>query len=199
MQAENQTYKTGQFALTSDQLSKLLLTFDSVQDKAMIALAATIGLRREDLVSVRRNDYNPANGSITYYEHKKKRTRTVYIPSKTVIQLLNMHVNSCRKNEWLFPSPKETGRYKNMHISSRHVYDVYNEHLIKAGIKPPAGRSTRPFHSLRATCYKLCQKKGWTQRQACELIGDSLRVAEEHYNAPSEEEMRTIAADNELY
>lgn len=199
MNSENQPYKTGVFALTVNQLDKLLLTFDSVQDKAMIALAATIGLRREDLVCIRRNDYDPANGTITYYEHKKRKTRTVFIPSQKVIQLLNMHVKSCRKNEWLFPSPKETGRYKNAHISSRHVYDVYNEHLAQAGIKPPSGRSTRPFHSLRATCYKLCQKKGWTPRQACELIGDSLRVAEEHYNAPSVEEMRTLAESNELF
>lgn len=199
MNNTNDTYKTGQFALTVGQLDKLLLTFDSVQDKAMIALAATIGLRREDLVTIRRNDYNPNNGSITYYEHKKKKIRTVFIPSQKVIQLLNMHINSCRKNDWLFPSPKETGKYKNAHVSSRHVYDIYNEHLAKAGIKSPTGRNTRPFHSLRATCYKLCQKKGWTQRQACELIGDSLRVAEEHYNAPSEEEMRTLAEEQELF
>lgn len=199
MNPENQPYKTGVFALTVDQLDKLLLTFDSVQDKAMIALAATIGLRREDLVCIRRNDYDPVNGTITYYEHKKRKTRTVFIPSQKVIQLLNMHIKASRKNEWLFPSPKEIGRYKNAHVSSRHVYDVYNEHLAKAGIKSPSGRNTRPFHSLRATCYKLCQKKGWTQRQACELIGDSLRVAEEHYNAPSEEEMRTLAESNELF
>jgi integrase len=186
-------YKSGQHALTPKQVKELLLSFSSLQDKAMIALAVSIGLRREDLVSVKKNDYDSKQGSITYYESKKKRTRTVYIPSQETIQLLNMHLDSCRKSEWLFPSPKETGKFKSAHISSRHVYDVLNEHLEAVGL----GR--RPFHALRATCYKMCQEAGWTQRKACELIGDSLMVAELHYNAPSDEEMRGIAKEKQLF
>ena len=60
----------------------------------MIALAVSTGLRREDLVSLNRKDFNPKEGTITYYEHKKKRTRTVFIPSPEAIQLLNMHIQS---------------------------------------------------------------------------------------------------------
>ena len=106
-------YKSGQHALTGKQVKELLLTFSNLQDKAMIALAVSTGLRREDLVNLKRKDFNPKEGTITYFEHKKKRTRTVFIPSPETIQLLNMHLQSCRKNEWLFPSPKVTGIYKN--------------------------------------------------------------------------------------
>lgn len=186
-------YKSGQHALTAKQVKELLLSFSNLQDKALIALAVSIGLRREDLVSIKKNDYDPKRGTITYYENKKKRTRTVYIPSQETIQLLNMHISSCRKSEWLFPSPKETGKYKNAHVSSRHVYDILNEHLESIGL------DKRPFHSLRATCYKMCQEAGWTQRKAAELIGDSLMVAETHYNAPSDEEMKDIAKEKPLF
>jgi len=79
------------------------------------------------------------------------------------------------------------------HISSRQAYDIYNEHLELIGLQ------RRPFHSLRATCYKLCQAAGWSQRKAAELLGDSLRVAEEHYNAPSTEEMQEIAKEKPLF
>ena len=186
-------YKSGQHALDEKQVKKLLLTFDNIQDKAMIALAVAIGLRREDLVNIKKKDYDPQKKTILYFEQKKKRTRTLRIPSQETVQLLNMHLKTCRNSQWLFPSPKQTGIYKNAHISSRHVYDVLNEHLDKAGIE------RRPFHSLRATCYKLAQAKGWSMRKAAELLGDSLRVAEEHYNAPSRQEMEDIAEEKPLF
>lgn len=183
-------YKTGQFALTSGQVEKLLKSFDSLQDKAMISLAIAIGLRREDLVRVKQKDVNLPH--ITYYERKKKRTRTVTIPSDEIVQTLRMHLNTVRKSEWLFPSPKTTGRFKTAHVSSRHAYDVFNEHLDKIGVK------RRPVHSLRATCYKMLQTAGWKERQACEMLGDSLRVAQEHYDAPSDEEMSELAKNKQI-
>ena len=185
-------YKSGQHALTPAQVKKLLLSFSDIQDKAIIALAASTGLRREDLVQIKKNDFDAEKGTITYFEHKKKRTRTVYIPSQEAIQLLIMHLKTCKKSDWLFPSPKG-GKYESSHVSSRHIYDVFNEHLEFIKL------NKRPFHSLRATCYKLCQAQGWTQRKAAELLGDSLRVAEEHYNAPSVEEMQDIAREKPLF
>jgi len=186
-------YKSGQHALTAKQVKELLLTFSNLQEKALIALAVSTGLRREDLVSLNRKDFNPKEGTITYYEHKKKRTRTVFIPSPETIQLLNMHISSCRKSEWLFPSPKVAGKFKNAHISSRQVYDVLNEHLVAAGIE------TRPFHALRASAYKICKEAGWSPRVAAELLGDSLQVAETHYGAPSVGEMKDAAKMKPLF
>jgi len=71
--------------------------------------------------------------------------------------------------------------------------DILNEHLDKAGIE------RRPFHSLRAICYKLAQAKSWSMRTAAELLGDTLRVAEDHYNAPSRHEMEEIAEEKPLF
>jgi len=186
-------YMSGQHALDEKQVKALLLTFDDIQEKAMIALAVAIGLRREDLVNIKKKDYDPQKKTITYFEKKKKRTRTLRIPSQETVQLLNMHIKICRSSQWLFPSPKTTGIYKNSHVSSRHIYDIFNEHLDIAGI----GR--RPFHALRATCYKLAQSKGWSMRKAAELLGDTLRVAENHYNAPSRREMEEIAEEKPLF
>ena len=186
-------YKSGQHALTQDQVKKLLLSFTNLQEKCLIALAISTGLRRDDLVSVKTNDYIQKDGTITYYEKKKKRTRTMYIPSDETIQLLNMHLNTCRKSMWLFPSPNKTGKTSEGHVSSRHVYDILNEHLDLIGIP------RRPFHAMRATCYKLAQKRGWTPRMAAELLGDSMRVAEEHYDAPGVEEMKEEAKNKPLF
>jgi integrase len=180
-------YKSGQHALTLDEVKALLLSFDSLQDKAMISLTLSTGLRREDVVNVKSRDFNPVEGTLTFYEHKKKKTRMVYIPSKETIQLLVMHLNNCRPSDWMFPSPRDTSFFKNKHVSSRHAYNVFNEHLNKAGI------SHRPFHAMRATAYKIAKSSGWTARQAAELLGDSLDVAEIHYGAPSVDEMKNLA------
>ncbi len=180
-------YKSGQHSLTEDEVKALLLTFDNIQDKTMVALTLVLGLRREDVVNINKKDFDFKSGAITYFEHKKHRTRTLFIPSAEVVQLLTMHLNTCRPSDWMFPSPRTTPYFKNRHVSSRHAYNVFNNHLEMAGI------TKRPFHSLRATAYKLAQARGWTPRMAAELLGDSMRVAEEHYAAPSVDEMRDAA------
>lgn len=180
-------YKSGQHALTLDEVKLLLLQFDNIQDKAMISLTLTTGLRREDVVNVLSNNFDPVEGSLIFYENKKKKMRTVYIPSPDTIQLLVMHLKSCRPSTWMFPSPRTTPFFKNKHVSSRHAYNVLNAHLDKAGI------SRRPFHSMRATAYKIAQASGWTPRMAAELLGDSTQVAELHYGAPSVGDMKKAA------
>lgn len=87
-------YRSGQHALTTEEVKTLLLTFDDIHEKALIALAIAIGARREDLVQIKVKDFHPEKNSITYYEHKKKRTRTVFIPSMETVQLLQMHIKT---------------------------------------------------------------------------------------------------------
>jgi integrase len=186
-------YKSGQHALTIDEVKTLLLTFDSIQDKAIISLTLTLGLRREDVVNIKSRDFNAEKGTLTYYEHKKKKTRTSYIPSQETLQLISMHLKTCRPSDWMFPSPRTTPYFRNKHVSSRHAYNVFNAHLAKAGI------SKRPFHSMRATAYKIAQSKGWTPTMAAELLGDSFDVAQKHYGAPSVGEMQTAAKTMQFF
>jgi integrase len=180
-------YKTGRDALTPKQVQDLLSSFDSISEKALIHLVIAIGLRRIDIVSLKRNDFNQDTGELLYYEHKKRRTRKVVIPSQDAIQSLKMHLTACRKSEWMFPSPLQGKNFKDKHISDRQAYDMFNEHLDK--IKVPR----RPFHSLRATCIKLCESAGWKPEETAELVGDTVRVIQEHYQTPSEEQMSEIA------
>jgi len=182
-----EVYKTGRDSLTSKQVQDLLCSFDSISEKALIHLVIATGLRRIDIVNLKRKDLNPDNGELLYYEHKKRRTRKIVIPSKEAIQSLKMHLTACRKSEWLFPSPLKGKQYKDAHISDRHAYDIFNEHLDK--IKIPR----RPFHSLRATCIKLCEQAGWKPEETAELVGDTVRVIQEHYQTPSEQQMNEIA------
>lgn len=63
---------------------------------------------------------------------------------------------SLARTRWLFPSMHDSGK---KHIADKTAYNVLAFYLDKAGLP------SRPFHSLRATCIKLCQRKGWTIEQ----------------------------------
>lgn len=190
-------YKSGELALNSDEIKKLLDTITDIHYKALIALDIVTGLRRNDIVSLRRENYNPTDGTITFYEHKKDDTRTIYIPSEYVISLLNEHLELCRQSEWLFPSPKVTGCYENAHVSPRQVYDVFNEYLELAGLE------RRPFHALRATCYQLALNSDWNMSQSAAHLGIRLDIAESHYNDSDEninnEEFKDLCENNPLF
>lgn len=189
-------YKSGELALNKDEIKKLLDAITDIHYKALIALDIVTGLRRNDIVSLRRENYNPDDCIISFYEHKKDAMRTINVPSEYVISLLNEHLELCRQSEWLFPSPKATGCYENAHVSPRQAYDVFNEYLELAGLE------RRPFHALRATCYQLALDSDWNMSQSSEQLGITLRVAECHYNdsdALSVGEMQNLCVEKPLF
>ena len=183
-------YRTGRDALTAKEVERLLESFDSIQEKAIIQIAIATGLRRVDVVNIFRKNINIETGELTYHEHKKNRQRTIVIPSNGTIHTLKMHMNSCKKSKWLFPSPLNTKEDK--HISDRQIYDIFNEHLDLIGIR------RRPFHALRATCVKMCEDAGWRDFETAELTGDTVRVIQEHYKTPSTSQMNALAKDNQI-
>jgi len=72
-------------------------------------------------------------------------------------------------------------------VSSR-----FQKYLTAAGVE------SKPFHALRATCIKLCQQRGWSVEQAAKLLGDTIRVVQEHYTTPSNEELKQVAREKPI-
>ena len=94
---------------------------------------------------------------------------------------------SNNKSPYLFYSKDNKG-----HIASKTAYNILQRYLKIAGIEPV------PFHALRATCIKLCERRGWTAEQTAKHTGDTVRVIQEHYLTPSVEEMKEIAQDKAI-
>lgn len=187
MVAKKERYLTGEKALTEKQVENFLLKIGTVYDEALFRLALTTGIRREDIVNIKQADVNLEAGTVSFYEHKKDRIRTVPIPESTA-QKLRQHLAIIGKGTWLFPAPGD----KKKHISSRQVYNRFQRYLKEAGIEP------RPFHALRATCIKLCQRRGWSVEQTAKLVGDTIAVVQEHYSVPSEEELKQVAEEKAI-
>ena len=173
MKVKSDRYRTGQKALTLNEYEKLMEVVDNIQDELLIKLAVTTGIRREDVCSIKINNIELDNGTLTYYEAKKRRWRTIYL-DKSVVLLITKFLKTVEKRDDLFS------------FTGRTAYRHLNKFCRVAGIPE------RPFHALRATCVKFCQRNGWTPEQVSELTGDSIRTIQEHYGTPSDMEMKEV-------
>jgi integrase len=175
------SYKTGQFALTEKEYERVLDACSSVEDETLIKFTVATGLRRADVVRIERQNVNIETGKITFSEKKKGgRIRDIYIGPK-LRQVLTKYVKTIPKDQKMLFGFSERTAYNKL----QNLCDI-------------AGIPRRPFHALRATCIKRCQKAGWTPEQVVDLTGDTLRVIQEHYAVPGTSEMVEVALTKEI-
>lgn len=164
-----------------NEYEKLCDACNSIEDEALIKFTVSTGLRREDVVNVLIDNVDTIKGSVTYAEKKKgMRIRTIYIGSKLSILL----------TKYLKTLPKQQKKLFN--FCGKTAYNKLQNLCDIACIR------RRPFHSLRATCIKRCQKLGWSPEQVMALTGDTLAVIQQHYLTPSMDEMINTAITKEI-
>lgn len=177
-------YTTGEKALTADEWTKLQACIDNLEDEVLFKLAISTGIRREDIghspkydTGIRLSDITElpnGTGKLKFTEHKKKRIHEVPL-SREMMRLIKLLVNSRDKT------------HKSPYLitySGRTAHRKLQEYCDKAQIPK------RPFHALRATCIKFCQRAGWRVEEVAKLTGDTIAVIQEHYSTPSESEMQ---------
>lgn len=183
-------YRTGRKSLSEADINKMFSVIVNLEHSALLMLALSTGLRRGDIVRVKQNDFDYESRKITFYEQKKKRTRSVFVPVNTA-NMLEM-LKKANKGETYFFVGSSEKKHGKGHLSDRQAYNIFNYYLSKAGL------DKRPFHSLRSTCIKLCQKRGWKPEETAELVGDTLNVIQEHYSIPSEQEMKEVSKEKAI-
>lgn len=183
-------FRTGRKSLSQANVDSLLAVITDLEHSALIMLAISTGIRREDIVRIKQADFDYETRKLSFYESKKNRIHTVYVPLN-VANTLQMVKKSNKKDLYMFPGNSEKKNGKG-HLSGRNAYNILNRYLEKAGLEK------RPFHSLRSTCIKLCQKKGWQPIETAELTGDSLTVIQEHYMVPSDQEMKEVSKEKAI-
>ena len=190
MKLNSSKYKSGEKALSRKEYEKLISVIDNFGDELLIKLAVSTGIRREDVCNIKIKNINFEDGILLFHESKKDKTdkvtkevtecwRSIYLDT-SIVSLIKKYLNTQGRREKLFP------------FSGRTAYRNLN-HWCRIAEIPE-----RPFHSLRATCYKFCQEAGWGTERAAKHIGDSVRVAQEHYATPSEGEMREAVRERPI-
>lgn len=177
-------YTTGEKALSETEWKRLQEVIDNLEDEVLFKLAISAGIRREDIghsktknTGIRISDITElpnGTGKLKFMEHKKNRIHEVPL-SKEMIRLIKLLVNSrdkANKSPFLVT------------YSGRTCHRRLQDYCDKAQIP------RRPFHALRATCIKFCQKAEWRVEEVAKLTGDTIAVIQEHYSTPSEGEMQ---------
>ncbi len=177
-------YTTGEKALSETEWKQLQEVIDNLEDEVLFKLAISAGIRREDIghsktknTGIRISDITElpnGTGKLKFMEHKKNRIHEVPL-SKEMIRLIKLLVNSrdkANKSPFLVT------------YSGRTCHRRLQDYCDKAQIP------RRPFHALRATCIKFCQKAEWRVEEVAKLTGDTIVVIQEHYSTPSEGEMQ---------
>jgi integrase len=181
MVTKKERYRTGEKALTRKEYDAVLSVCGSLEDRVMMMLAVSLGLRRGDLVRVRVANVDFHNHQITYLEKKKgDRVRVVPI-GPNLEQEIRMLIGTIPKGQDTLFSFKD-----------RQAYNRFATLCDRSGIGP------HPFHALRATCIKFCQAGGWSPEQVSELTGDTIEVIQAHYLTPSQAEMRETMNKKEV-
>jgi len=168
------------YAFSKQELEALLASCERMSDYIMILIASRYGIRREDIVGIKISNVNLQDHTLTYYEHKKKRDRFVTLEQDVEVDL-KRYLNSVKKGQTLLlPFGHGTTAW-------HHLQEICRI----AKIPVPAGRTGRPFHSLRGTCVKMRQAQGWNLNEVAALIGDDVDTVAKHYATVTPAELAT--------
>jgi integrase len=178
----------------------------TLRDRALLELALWTGIRREDLVAIRLEGLDLATGTLTFYESKKRRSRPVSLGATDgrLVQTLRRYIATLptdrRASAWLFPGGRRdrTETRKGIAASQHHLSGRAAWTVLRAWAAA-TDLPLRPFHALRATCYKLCKARGWSVEQAAAHIGDTVRVAAEVYGIATPGELAEVAGARPIF
>jgi integrase len=177
-------YRTGEYALTRKEYDKALAACQNLEDRVLIMVGCSIGLRRDDIIRLEWGNIDirdPENATVTYQEKKKgNRIRTVPIGPKLAQELTILRNTQPKTQKTVFS------------FKGRQAYNRFQKVCRIAGIEG------RPFHALRATAIKFMQAARWSPEQISEITGDTIRTIQEHYVTPSKSELAESAREREV-
>lgn len=102
-------------------------TADNLRDKVMIELLYATGVRRVELIGIKRRHINFTRGSINIIG-KGNKERLVPLYSGILVEVNKLF--DFHGSEWLFPSPVT----KDSPLSTRRVNEIIEKWVIKAGL-----------------------------------------------------------------
>lgn len=163
-------------------------TTKGLRDRAILAVAIGCGLRREELATLRKSDFQQREGRwvILDLEGKHGRTRTVPVASwvKHIVDVWTRE-QVIRGDEYLFPPMRKGGHVLDGHMTPQAVWDVVSMYSPVDKLAP---------HDLRRTFAKLAHKAGAPIEQIQQSLGHASIQTTERYlgvdldlhNAPSD-------------
>ncbi|MHC4090064.1 MAG: tyrosine-type recombinase/integrase [Planctomycetota bacterium] len=142
-----------------------------------LMLVSTTGIRRGEMVRVRKQDFDSRSGRLTVRSRKGSRrqtatTRTIDVHA-SVLPLLRQHHRRLKKGSLLFPV-FDVGKSKRSRASSRPIEDRRADRagrLMRQLIQGTEFELLGGWHALRHSFISICVWKGFTFQQISQWSG----------------------------
>ena len=181
-----------------DELAQLAER-ESPQLVLPLRLVATTGIRRGELVQLRKSDFDPKTGRLTVRSGKGPRSMSETSRSidvhKSVLPLLREHHRSLSKrSKWLFPQfdPTKTSK-SSVAIEDRRAERAAR--LLTTLLTGSDFELLRGWHALRHSFITICVWRGMTFEQISQWTGHIERETQRRYTHYSGEASRKLMDD----
>lgn len=176
---------SGEKSLTPDECEKLLAACSTLEDRVMILLQITLGLRRADLATIPITGIDLDIPQITLLDKRNgDGVRTVPIGDRLKQEIvLLINTIDTKKQKTLFS------------VGDRQMYNRFNSVAKVAGIRPG---ETITFPTLRATACRFMADAGWRIEEIAEVLGVRIETVQKHCPPPAKSRVMQTAREKEV-
>jgi integrase len=127
-------------ALTKSQISRLLDSFQrrsglmATRDQAVVAVLLATGIRRSEICSVRKSDYNSKNGELVVRSGKGRKARVVFLHMSVRKRLKKWIDIMPLESEWLFVRISRKLECSTEPLQGSDVYTIVRTGSDRAGL-----------------------------------------------------------------
>jgi site-specific recombinase XerD len=147
--------------LSVEEVRKLIAVTSNIKHRALIALAYSSGLRRQEAQMIKPADIDSARMQVRIVQGKGMKDRYSLL-SRKALELLRVYYKSERPKIFLFEAK---GR-KGTHLSNTTLCNIVQQNALKAGIKKKIS-----FHTLRHCFATHLLEKGINIRMIQNFMG----------------------------
>ena len=161
-----------------EQLKELIESIDILEHQTLMIFLAKTGIRRNELITLDRNDISLSNNSVLLKPTPKRSNRLIYFDDECKIFLEHYLLTRSDNNKALFLS--STGR----RITRNQVYDIVTGYARKLGLHDDCGHTGDKFtpHCFRVWFTTHLRRAGMSRSFIQELRGDSRSEAMDVYD-----------------
>lgn len=147
--------------MSQSEMERLISSTKNLKHKAMLMLAYSSGLRREELQKIKASSIDSSRMQVHVVQGKGKKDRYTILSVKT-LDILREHYRQNRPINYLFESLFRPGHY----LSDRSLDKIVKNNAIKAGITKQIS-----FHTLRHSFATHLLEQGVNLRLIQEMMG----------------------------
>jgi len=167
--------------LSKEEVKALLEAHTNLKHKAMLSLIYSCGLRRSELLNLKKSDIDSNRNLVIIRQSKGKKDRITPLSTK-ILELLRAYYLEYRPKYWLFEGQKENTKYSDRSL----------EEVLKKGIKLARINKPVTLHWLRHSYATHLLESGTDLRYIQELLGHNSSKTTEIYTHVSTKSLQQI-------